>query len=413
MRGLGNGQSVVFFIPPEVTHGMRLGNDPMTSLDVIRWSLKQTCDTLQSLRPLWASQGLQHHKRMKLWDILIEDGSSAQDIVTRIQEPEAQTLSQLYGPWDTPRFSSLSEYIDRNDHIVRELLKTRSPTNSGNAGTSTLHEEQERQITHEAQREQQVCRPPKSSPLPHHVHEDIRHFVKHGSFPVHNPSAVRLAFKSLRHTSVGQLNFPQSLGSRLYASDDFIKTVKRVKGTVDDQFLKPVHWALSNVHNSDLLLLSQYEANELLPDVRVSQKTKLHVYSPRTTRAMRSFGDLAFLTSGEGYSAQYCGYETIQDLELFSGSLYFETFSAYENFRRFLGLVTGCCSDIPEGRVSNEGFVEEEIRQLVGWPTQSPFRYNPLPFLSSLFNLRSKGHGYSQTHVGKILGARPLTADDF
>ena len=209
---------------------------------------------------------------MKLWDILIEGGAPAQDIITNIQEPEAQTLSQLYDPWDTPRVSSLGEYIYRDDLVVRELLKTRSSTSSGNAGTSALHEEQERQITHEVQREQQVCRPPMSSPLTHHLHEDILHFVEYGSFPGHSSSAVTLAFETLRQTSAGQFNFPQCLGSQLYASDDFIKTVQRVEGTVDDQFLKPVHCALSNVHNSDLLLLSQYEANELLPEVRVSLK---------------------------------------------------------------------------------------------------------------------------------------------
>jgi hypothetical protein len=237
--------------------------------------------------------------------------------------------------------------------------------------------------------------------------------VKYGNFPGHSSSAVSLAFESLRQTSAGHFSVLQYLGPQLYASGDFIKTVQRAKGTVDDQFLKPVHWALSNVHNSDLLLLSQHEANELLPEVRVSQKTKLHVYSARTTRAMRSFGDLTFLTTGKGHSGQQRGFEIIRDLELFSGSLYFESFPAYESFRHFLGLVTACCGDIPEGRVSTDGFVDEKTRKLVGWPTQSPFRYNPLPLLSSLLNLRSKGHGYPQTHVGMIMGVRPLRADHF
>ena len=52
---------------------------------------------------------------------------------------------------------------------------------------------------------------------------------------------------------------------------------------------------------------------------------------------MRSFGDLAFLTTGKGYSGQQRGYEIIRDLELFSGSLYFESFPAYESFHHFLG----------------------------------------------------------------------------
>lgn len=412
MRGLGIGQSVVFLIPPEVSQNMGGGDDPKSSIDVIRWALVQTCDTLRSLKPLWALQGLQHYKKNKLWSMLIEGSQNAHDVVSCIQEPEAQSLSQLYDPSDIPRTSSLNEYIDPNDRVVRELLTTQSHT-SGHAGGPTLHEEQERQITHEVQREQQVCRPPKQSPLLHRVHEDIRRFVKHGQLPEKGTTATCLAFESLQKTSAGHFNLPQSLGSRLYTSNDFVKTVKRAKDTVDDQFLKPVHWVLSNIHNHDLLLLSQYEVNELLPDIRISQNTSLHIYSPKTSKTMRSFEDLAFLTVGEKRNERHWPREIIQDLALFSGNLYFELFSAYEYFRHFLGLVTGSCSKIPEGRITNEGFVDEETRRLVGWPTLSPFQCSPLPFLKALYSMRSKGHGFSQTHIGMIIDVRVLTANQF
>ncbi|CEJ62533.1 hypothetical protein PMG11_11030 [Penicillium brasilianum] len=412
MRGLGVGQSVLFFIPPEVRHGMRVNFVLLDSFSVIQWTLTQTCDTLESLRPLWASQGLQHYKRDRLWYMLTEGSTSAQDVVARIEEAEAQTLSELYDPSHMPGTFTLDEYIDPSEPKVRELL-VESLASVGIAGGPTLHEEQERQITHEVEREQQIYRPPKQKPLSHHVHEDIRYFVKFGQFPDNGTSAASLAFDGLRKTSVGQFDIPPSLGAWLYASEDFVKTVKRAKATVDDQFLKPVHWVLSNSHNDDLLILSQHEANELLPDIRVSPTTKLHVYAPKTTKTMCSFDNLAFLTAGEARTDRSWSREIIQGLSLFSGSLYFEDFSAYEYFRNFLGLVTGVCGDIPEGRVSNEGFVDEETRRLIGWPTLSPFERNPLPFLRTLLNLRSKGHGFSQTHVGMVLDVRALTADHF
>ncbi|KAJ5703864.1 hypothetical protein N7493_011002 [Penicillium malachiteum] len=127
---------------------------------------------------------------------------------------------------------------------------------------------------------------------------------------------------------------------------------------------------------------------------------------------MCSFDNLAFLTAGEAHTDQSWSHKIIQGLSLFSRSLYFEDFSAYEYFQNFLGLVTGVCG-IPEGQVSNEGFVDEETRRLIGWPTLSPFERNPLPFLRTLLNLRSKGHGFSQTHVGMVLDVRALTADHF
>ncbi|CDM32892.1 unnamed protein product [Penicillium roqueforti FM164] len=101
---------------------MRRENDLVTSLDVIRWALMQTCDTLQSLKPLWASQGLQYYKKSRLWGSLIEGSTPAQDVVSCIQEPEAQTLSQLYHPSDVPRASSLNENIDPSDLVVRGMV---------------------------------------------------------------------------------------------------------------------------------------------------------------------------------------------------------------------------------------------------------------------------------------------------
>jgi hypothetical protein len=114
------------------------------------------------------------------------------------------------------------------------------------------------------------------------------------------------------------------------------------------------------------LLLSQHEVNELLPDIRISENTSLHVYSPKTNKTMQSFDDLTFLSIGERRNEWHWPREIIQDLALFSGDLYFDSFLAYENFRYFLGLVAGSCSNIPEGRITNEGFVDEETRRLVG-----------------------------------------------
>ncbi|KAB8213131.1 hypothetical protein BDV33DRAFT_210500 [Aspergillus novoparasiticus] len=63
MRGLGQGQSVAFVIPPEVSHSMPRRGTSTTSLDVIQWALTQTCNIFQSLSTLWALQGLQYHRR--------------------------------------------------------------------------------------------------------------------------------------------------------------------------------------------------------------------------------------------------------------------------------------------------------------------------------------------------------------
>lgn len=128
---------------------------------------------------------------------------------------------------------------------------------------------------------------------------------------------------------------------------------------------------------------------------------------------MRPFERLDFLTVGIGHVVHRCPRDTVQDLGLFAGSLYFENFSIYESFRHFLGLVTNRYRDVPEDRVTSEGFVDLETRQSIGWPVQSPFRSCPLPFLGAILDIRSKGHGYLQTHMGKLLEGLPLAADHF
>ncbi|KAF9894293.1 hypothetical protein FE257_007796 [Aspergillus nanangensis] len=397
--------SLCYISPPEVGHSITIRVNETNSFHVIQWALEQTSESLKALSPLWASHGLQYYKRIKLWDTLVNGNETQQEVVSKLQEPEARTLSQLYAPWDPSQFETIDNQHDRDDPIIQELLRL----HVGQAH-ARLHEEQERQVSHEVQREQQVYRPPKVSPQDHKLHGDIHKFVKNGKFPARETSAVQPAFEALRQSSLGEYNIPSYLAPGLYATSDFIQTVDHGEWAMADEFSRPVRWVVSNCHNSDLLLISQFEANELLPAIQGSRKTKLHVYTARTTKGMRSFRDLRFLHIGAHFNRQV-SLETTRSLELFAGSLYFQSYSEYEDFRHFLGLVTNQHNCIPEDRVSQEGFVDQLTRQEFGWPVQSPFDSSPIQFLSALFNLRSKGHGYDQTHVGVILGARALTPD--
>ncbi|PYI28973.1 hypothetical protein BP00DRAFT_438002 [Aspergillus indologenus CBS 114.80] len=407
MRKIGNGQSVLFIIPPEVSHSVGAPDNLVNSVDVIRWALNQTADTLDTLGPLWASQGLQYHGRVSAWNKLSLEGRALHDMIQAIQEPEAQSLSGLYAPWRTPKHDHLEDYLDKSDPIVHDLLLRVGEDQR----KAMLHEEQERQISHEVQREQQVFRPPKVPPAGCYVHPDIRYFVTHGAFPGGRMSEVEPAFRIFRYTSAGQFNFPEGLCPLLHATKDHIRTVTHVANNVDENFLKPVHWILSNAHNSNLLILSQYEVNELLDDIRRSWKTRLHLYSPRRSKTMRAFEGLDFLTIGARFVNCRTPMDTVQDLGFFAGNLYFESYLVYKTFRYFLGMVTERSRDVPAKEVSVEGFVTPQAR--TEWPVGSPFTSSPLPFLGAVLSIRSKGHGYLQTHVGTILEAVPLGPPSF
>ncbi|RAH70417.1 uncharacterized protein BO66DRAFT_451362 [Aspergillus aculeatinus CBS 121060] len=407
MRKLGNGQSVVFIIPPEVSHSVGAAGNPVKSVDVIQWALNQTADALDTLGPLWASQGLQYHGRVSAWDRLSSEGRTLHEMIQVIQEPEAQSLSELYASWCTPRHNNLVDYLDKSDPMVQSLLLRVGEDQQ----KALLHEEQEREISPEVEREQQVFRPPKVPPACHYVHPDIRYFVTHGAFPGGRVSEVEPAFRIFHHTSAGRFKFPGGLCPLLYATKDHIRTVTHIANNVDENFLKHAHWILSNAHNSNLLILSQYEANELLDDIRRSWKTKLHLYAPRRSKTMRAFEGLDFLTIGACFVSHRSHTNTLQDLALFAGNLYFESYLAYKTFRAFLGLVTERSRDVPAKEVSVEGFVTPQAR--TEWPVESPFKSTPLPFLGAVLDIRSRGHGYLQTHVGTILEAVPLGPSSF
>jgi hypothetical protein len=350
---------------------------------------------------------------MREWDKLEREDISPHVAVERIQEPEARTLPQLYAPWGEPVPSPLDKPVDPDNIVAQDLLLVWRGCSPGIQQGAQLHEEQERQVSHEVEREQQIYRPPGMPPAPHTVSEDVRYFASHGKFPGNRSSAVRPAFEIFRWTSAGKFDVPTSLAPDLYVTEDFFRTVEGGEDTSNDEFLKPAHWVLSNSYNSKLLLLSQYETNELVQEIQDSEKTKLHIYAPRSTKSMRSFEQLDFITIGASYTSHRRPQDTAHDLGLFAGSLYFETFSIYESFRHFLGLVTEKYNDIPEVQVTNEGFVDVETRRAVGWPIESPFRSCPLPFLSAILDIRRKSLGYLQTHVGAIVEAMPLTVKHF
>ncbi|KGO72346.1 Protein of unknown function DUF3645 [Penicillium expansum] len=421
LRGLEKCQSLLFLIPPEVSHNMRFSlgissDRDFTSADVLKWSMVQTCQTLDNLRPLWANQGIQYHRRISLWDLLVEQRNPSKETANSMQEPEAQTLSQLYAPWNENKATTDGHNVaewDVNNAQIRQLLETLQSTANHVVTSTYLHEEQEREIACEVELEQQVFRPPSYTPNSHKLHDDIQYFANFGKFPGNQSSkAVTLAFQGLVNTSAGKLYHPNPLGPGLYSTLDFNQTVKISQNDLMDDFCKQVNWILSSLHSDVLIIVSQWEANGLINIIRKSENTRLNLYAPRVTKPMRSFRHLDFFGIGANIPTRPNTTMT-RCLEMFSGSLYFSSFEEYKDFRAFLGLLTDDLGEIPDGGMSNEGFVKFFTRLQLQWPTDSPFVQNPLPFLSALFHIRTKGNGYQQSHVGTIIKAMPLSAERF
>ncbi|KAL1615532.1 hypothetical protein SLS54_008937 [Diplodia seriata] len=446
MRKLNCHQSLIFFAPPEVHQEILALSDKqqcskLDSLDVLRWSFEQTCRATSSVKPLWIMQGLEHSHRERLCaEYLQEDTSKRHTEVfcSSLEEPEGRTLHEMYGGGSgQPAFRScLTSEPARQDATVQHLLSEWATFKSGHSRDWTLQEEQEREIAHEVEQERELQRPPPAEALAHTLDPAVRAFVQNGTFPENGaPPCINPAFaSSLRSTSA----FPHLLhattaahtvADTLYATTDFVRTVALTTHGRADEFLRPVTWLLSSRlydRNDDVfVIISPYEANALLPALRQQETAaaavRLHVYAAKTSRAMLGdFGGLDFYTvcgTGSG-EAEYTPPPPllVAQLGLLAGCLFFDSYAAYRLVADFLGIVTddaGVGDGGGGGGVGADGFVGLEARRRVGWPVKSPFVRSPIVFVEALVGMRRKGHVYSQTHLGHLLGGRVLAEESF
>jgi len=128
---------------------------------------------------------------------------------------------------------------------------------------------------------------------------------------------------------------------------------------------------------------------------------------------MRSFSKLEFLSIGAKRDDLNLSPGVLRALELFAGSLYFDTYAEYERAQQFFGFRTASIPNSPEDTVPSEAFVPENVRSQVGWPVASPFTECPLVFLKTWFSIRMKGNGFSKSHMGTIIEVKPLTREQF
>jgi hypothetical protein len=412
MRQLGNGQSVMFFAPPEVDAGIRkeagkTSQDMITVEDIIQWCMVETCNDIEHHAPAWAEQGADYMTRRRALDTLPQEVSETDDFDTLRNawlQREARPLEVMYMPLSEQTVPVGMDVPELRERLVAlGLGKTTARAN--------VDEEQEREVSHEMEVERFPERPRPIQAANHNLHQHVRQFVRSGELIRHSP-----AFVSLPHILQSIPLWDEYIGikvfsNRLLATRDFAVTVQQNSefdtGVVE--FLKPPRWLLSwtKDHNGRLpapllLILSQYEVNELLPSIRASKFVQLHLYAPRVTPSMPIFDNLSFL----GVSPQQIDPMLILQLNLFAGQLYPTNYADYVRICEFLGV------DV-EGKLrsQSDGFVLPRNRS--GQLRGSPFTRSPMPFLKDLFGLRRKGQTYDKSPMGKLLSGRILKEDAF
>ncbi|KAL3421378.1 hypothetical protein PVAG01_07823, partial [Phlyctema vagabunda] len=157
LRQLGTTQSVLFLAPPEVHQNIldvcgKNWADTIDSSDVIYWLLEQTCDAIESLQPLYYSQGVDFCRRsqaaLDLPDFLTEH-DQREDYLDILRQKEQQTLAQLYKP--SARSKAISKFTPASPQLatyIKDLnMRRKNFHDNGKAvhGSALQEVEQERE----------------------------------------------------------------------------------------------------------------------------------------------------------------------------------------------------------------------------------------------------------------------------
>lgn len=415
LRQLGHGQSVVFCVPREISSkieqhllNFQSTSEPNISVsDILAWAITETWNETKRSIPLWAAQGRRYQKHEGLWaQCHAEQYVLTKDLADKFLESEAQSLEDRYRP-----LQSEGSAYQPDDDITRRCQQF----NNLKLMDAVLQEEQERELAPEVEQERQDERPPLLEAKNHKIHQDVMKFVTTGEITGQSDGYME-AFMSLQRTSAGSVFNLSEFRPGLLVSMDFVQTVK-ISNSAEkaDFYQRPVQWVLtaSLIPHGDILhmmIISPYEANELLPNIQQSQHTALHLYAPRQNLGYRSLRNLNLFTDPEALKDREIPCQLLTALNLFAGQLYIDSLDDYVGICKFLGIA---CEPAKDGEIIGaDGFIYLDYAGRVGG--ESGLSASPVEFFNIfLTKIRRNCETIEKTHMGKVLDNQLLSQEDF
>lgn len=424
MRKLGQGQSVVFCVPKEIEQKIRMQQGSTLSAkgeisvsDVICWVISETCLDLRRMVPLWLMQGARFHKHKAIWDEgidLNDDHASKAEWAKRFLEDEAQSLDVRYRLRATD--SSYSVALQQAGPRMGPYFVRRCSEFGLTSLRTSLQEEQERELSPEAVQERQIEPPPKCQPRRHSTHKDLLSFIQHGEFPS-GFSGFRPAFWALGDTSAAKHLDVRDFPNHVWVTSDFYTTVQTAGENkyCSDLFQRPVHWVLTSKPKAGVLrrlvVISPYEAHELIPTIETSNNITLHSYAPRHNLGFQPLDHLSLYSVPESIISEIMPPDFLIQLNIFAGQLYMSSFKEYINVCDGLGLAWSPPDD--DVILGPDGFIPLDTTGLK-LLNKSGFARSPVKFLKVFItNIRRNRETIERTHIGKILDGVLLLDSDF
>ncbi|KAJ4389003.1 hypothetical protein N0V93_006465 [Gnomoniopsis smithogilvyi] len=433
MRKLGEGQSLVFCVPSDIQakirdaeaenqNGEQLDNEQpdrhIGVSEILQWAMGETCMDLWRNTSLWASQGRRFDKQKALWH---EAGNGDTTLITRAHaakflEKESQSLEQRYRPTVGEAAEESEVPINaRAQQIVQRCVEVGSLT----FDEAALQEEQERELAPEMEEERQNERPPPAEAARHILHPDLRVFVLTGVVPEESP-AFMPAFRALQKTTAAKHLDVDQFPKDILVTKDFATTLKKTTTTdfISDACQRPVNWILTSQPSSwdFVVIISPFEAQELLPTIKKGHKTTLHVYSARPNLEIDALDDLKLYTVPSTPSDRPLPTLPLRlavQLNLFAGQLHFKSFEDYVELCNTLRISWG---EATRGdTIDADGFIrkaQSPAGKLV--IRDSALQKSPVNFLKTfLSKTRRDCQPIERTPLGQVLDGTILQRSDF
>lgn len=231
--------------------------------------------------------------------------------------------------------------------------------------------------------------------------------------------AYQQAFVALRQTALGRrLDISDNATkSRLFVTQDFSNVVVVQWGKPLDEYSRPVHWILWSTITDTALIVSDFEADAVLPLIRDQRPaaTYLMTYAAPVTRAMLPFDTLRLYTVPSLPTNWRAPTWLVRDLGIFAGRLYFDFDDQSHAVYQALGLPPPASkTEDPSAAMMTESDLWHELPFGDGQQvtTQAPFSTNPLLFMQEWLAIRRKGQDFSQSMVGELIRGRRLERSD-
>lgn len=362
--------------------------------------------------PLWAVQGERFERQRAIWGEMTDKESRQLCLegARMLLEAEAQSMEDRYSPHLTAHANSNLPSASKSRAIL-EIQERCKEFDCLGIQQSTLLEEQERELSPEMEQERQVQKPHPADPRKHTLHPDVVDFIKSGRMPS-SSSAFIPAFQTLWNTSAANgfdvKEFPESIATTL----DYRDTVTLSgDASLPDSYQRPVQWILSTTGNGNtvqrMVIISPHEAQELMPSIETSNHVTLHLYAPRPNLAFPPLDSLKLYTSpllGKDWQLP----SSIRLLlNVFSGQLYFASYTDYEETCRMLSLAWQATENGTV--VEADGFIPYGTCE-----RERIFTKSPVKFLKVLLTkIRRDCEGIDKTHWGRIFSGEKLRKEDF